>query len=49
LFIHIKFFFQYVQFEKDGINDVGIKYTGLSRSVEAKPSTWKAEDIVDMA
>ncbi|CAF1395978.1 unnamed protein product, partial [Adineta ricciae] len=39
----------YVQYEKDGITDVGVKYTGLSRSVDAKPSTWKAEDAMDMA
>ncbi|CAF1133815.1 unnamed protein product [Adineta ricciae] len=39
----------YVQYEKDGITDVGVKYTGLSRSVDAKPSTWKAEDVMDMA
>ncbi|UJR30230.1 hypothetical protein I4U23_017768 [Adineta vaga] len=39
----------YVQYEKDGIRDVGVKYNGLSQSVHAKPSTWKAEDIIDMA
>ncbi|CAF0946229.1 unnamed protein product [Adineta steineri] len=39
----------FVQLEKDDVTDVGVKYTGLSRSVEAKPGTWKAEDVMDMA
>ncbi|CAF3450351.1 unnamed protein product [Rotaria sp. Silwood1] len=39
----------YVQFEKDGVTDVGVKYTGLSKTVDAKPSTWKAEDNIEMA
>jgi len=40
---------QYVQSEKDGITDVGVKYTGLSQAVDSKPSTWKAEDILETA
>ncbi len=42
-------FFQYVQFEKDGVTDVGIKYNGLSKSVDSKPGTWKAEDNLETA
>jgi hypothetical protein len=44
-----KIFFQFVQFEKDGVTDVGVKYNGLSKTVDAKPSTWKAEDNIEMA
>jgi hypothetical protein len=38
----------FVQFEKDGVNNVGVKYNGLTRTVDAKPSYWKAEDSVEM-
>ncbi|CAF0971933.1 unnamed protein product [Didymodactylos carnosus] len=37
----------FVQFEKDGVNNVGVKYTGLTKTVDAKPSYWKAEDNVE--
>jgi hypothetical protein len=40
--------FQFVQFEKDGVTNVGVQYTGLSKTVDAKPSYWKAEDNVEM-
>ncbi|CAF1346257.1 unnamed protein product [Rotaria magnacalcarata] len=38
----------YVQFEEEGVTDVGAKYTNLSKSVDFKPSTWKAEDNMEM-
>ncbi|CAF0801733.1 unnamed protein product [Adineta ricciae] len=39
----------YVQFEKRGVNNVGVQYNGLTRTVEHKPSYWKAEDNVERA
>jgi hypothetical protein len=38
---------RYVQFEKNGVNNVGVQYNGLTRTVEHKPSYWKAEDNVE--
>jgi len=38
----------FIRFEKDGVNNVGVKYNGLTKTVDAKPSYWKAEDNVEM-
>jgi len=37
----------FVQFEKNGVNNVGARYNGLTRTVEHKPSYWRAEDNVE--
>jgi len=33
--------------KKNGVNNVGVQYNGLTRKVEHKPSYWKAEDNVE--
>ncbi|CAF1114063.1 unnamed protein product [Rotaria sp. Silwood1] len=38
---------KYVKFEKDGVNNVGVQYNGLTKTVEHKPSYWRAEDNVE--
>lgn len=43
------FFFQYVQYEKDDLTDVGVKYKGLTNAIDGKSSRWKAEDNMEMA
>ncbi|CAF0999112.1 unnamed protein product [Rotaria magnacalcarata] len=37
----------FVRFEKDGVNNVGVQYNGLTKTVEHKPSYWKAEDNLE--
>ena len=38
---------QYVSIEKNHVNDVGVKYDGLSRKVMHKPSHWRCEDEIE--
>jgi len=33
--------------KKNGVNNVGVQYNGLTRAVEHKPSYWRAEDNVE--
>jgi len=40
---------QFVQSERDDVTDVGAKYNNISRSVDFKPSIWKAEDNLETA
>ena len=45
---NIKFYYkQYVWVEKNHITDVGVKYDGLSRKVDHKPSHWRCEDEIE--
>jgi hypothetical protein len=37
----------YVWVEKNHITDVGVKYDGLSRKVDHKPSHWRCEDEIE--
>jgi hypothetical protein len=37
----------YVWIEKNHVNDVGVKYDGLSRKVDHKPSHWRCEDEIE--
>ena len=39
--------FQFVWVEKNHITDVGVKYDGLSRRVDHKPSHWRCEDEIE--
>lgn len=41
--------FQYIQYEKDDVTDVGVKYKGLTKTIDGKSSSWKAEDSIEMA
>jgi hypothetical protein len=38
---------EYVWVEKNHITDVGVKYDGLSRKVDHKPSHWRCEDEIE--
>jgi len=38
---------EYVWVEKNHITDVGVKYDGLSRRVDHKPSHWRCEDEIE--
>ena len=38
---------KYVWVEKNHITDVGVKYDGLTRKVDHKPSSWRCEDEVE--
>ena len=40
-------FLKYVWVEKNHITDVGVKYDGLSRRVDHKPSHWRCEDEIE--
>jgi hypothetical protein len=37
----------YVWIEKNHVNDVGVRYDGLSRKVDHKPSHWRCEDEIE--
>jgi len=37
----------YVWVEKNHVNDVGVKYDGLTRKVDHKPSHWRCEDEIE--
>ena len=41
------FFKKYIWVEKNHINDVGVKYDGISRIVDHKPSHWRCEDEIE--
>ncbi|RNA09592.1 hypothetical protein BpHYR1_007124 [Brachionus plicatilis] len=38
---------EYVWVERNHITDVGVKYDGLSRAVDHKPSHWRCEDEIE--
>lgn len=38
---------EYVWVERNHITDVGVKYDGLSRKVDHKPSHWRCEDEIE--
>lgn len=37
----------YVWIERNHVKDVGVKYDGLSRKVDHKPSHWRCEDEIE--
>lgn len=37
----------YIWVEKNHVNDVGVRYDGLSRRVDHKPSHWRCEDEIE--